>query len=77
MKPLSPGPARVLKAIIDLQARREHVTLRSIGRECGITSTSTIHLHIRALNRTGLISVGPQPRYAYVVMPEGHDAANE
>lgn len=74
MKPLSPGRARVLRALVDLKARGEEVTFRNIARECDLSSTSTVHAHIKGLHRDGYISVGPQPRFAYVVLEEGLDA---
>jgi len=77
MKPLSPGRARVLKALVDLPARGEAVTFRNIARECGLASTSTVHSHILGLHRAGLIARAPQPRYAYVVLPEAADATDQ
>ncbi len=74
MSALSRGRARVLKALVDLPARGELVTFRNIARECGLVSTSTVHSHIAGLHRDGYIARVPQPRYAYVVLPEGHDA---
>jgi predicted transcriptional regulator len=76
MKPLSPGRSRVLKAIVALSARREAVTIRSIGRECGLTSTNTVKKHIDGLIRDRLLARDLQPRFAYSVTEEGHSAAS-
>ncbi|MBV8372963.1 MAG: winged helix-turn-helix transcriptional regulator, partial [Candidatus Eremiobacteraeota bacterium] len=63
-KPATERQQRILKAIADFKAERGYPpSVREIGERVGLSSSSTIHAHLKALERRGLISRDPtKPR---------------
>jgi len=63
-KPATERQRRILQAIADFKAERGYPpSVREIGERVGLSSSSTIHAHLKALERRGLISRDPtKPR---------------
>ncbi|MGA8534198.1 MAG: transcriptional repressor LexA [Candidatus Tumulicola sp.] len=63
-KPATERQRRILKAISDFKVERGYPpSVREIGARVGLSSSSTIHAHLKALERRGLISRDPtKPR---------------
>ena len=63
-KPATERQQRILKAINDFTAERGYPpSVREIGERVGLSSSSTIHAHLKALEKRGLISRDPtKPR---------------
>ena len=63
-KPATERQQRILKAINEFTAERGYPpSVREIGERVGLSSSSTIHAHLKALERRGLISRDPtKPR---------------
>ena len=63
-KPATERQRRILKAIAEFKAERGYPpSVREIGERVGLSSSSTIHAHLKALERRGLISRDPtKPR---------------
>jgi len=63
-KPATERQRRILTAIADFKAERGYPpSVREIGERVGLSSSSTIHAHLKALERRGLISRDPtKPR---------------
>ena len=63
-KPATERQRRILNAIAEFKAERGYPpSVREIGERVGLSSSSTIHAHLKALERRGLISRDPtKPR---------------
>lgn len=63
-KPATQRQQRILQAIAEFKAERGYPpSVREIGERVGLSSSSTIHAHLKALERRGLISRDPtKPR---------------
>jgi repressor LexA len=63
-KPATERQQRILQAIADFRAERGYPpSVREIGERVGLSSSSTIHAHLKALEKRGLISRDPtKPR---------------
>lgn len=63
-KPATERQRRILQAIADFKAEHGYPpSVREIGERVGLSSSSTIHAHLKALERRGLISRDPtKPR---------------
>jgi repressor LexA len=63
-KPATERQRHILRAITELTAERGYPpSVREIGERVGLSSSSTIHAHLKALERRGLISRDPtKPR---------------
>ena len=63
-KPATERQQRILRAINEFTAERGYPpSVREIGERVGLSSSSTIHAHLKALERRGLISRDPtKPR---------------
>lgn len=63
-KPATERQRRILQAIADFKAEHGYPpSVREIGGRVGLSSSSTIHAHLKALERRGLISRDPtKPR---------------
>lgn len=63
-KPATARQQRILQAISDFKAERGYPpSVREIGQRVGLSSSSTIHAHLKALEKRGLISRDPtKPR---------------
>ncbi len=63
-KPATERQRRILDAIAEFKAERGYPpSVREIGERVGLSSSSTIHAHLKALERRGLISRDPtKPR---------------
>src|SRR5690348_5325518 len=63
-RPATERQRRILQAIADFRAERGYPpSVREIGERVGLSSSSTIHAHLKALERRGLISRDPtKPR---------------
>jgi repressor LexA len=63
-KPATERQRRILQAITDFKAERGYPpSVREIGERVGLSSSSTIHAHLKALEKRGLISRDPtKPR---------------
>src|SRR5579863_4620433 len=82
-KPATLRQQRILQAIADFKSEHGYPpSVREIGERVGLSSSSTIHAHLKALERRGLISrdptkpralraefEAPQPHPETVVMP--------
>ncbi|HEX2998749.1 MAG TPA: transcriptional repressor LexA [Armatimonadota bacterium] len=55
MKGLSPKQKQVLDILEGAVSRGEHLTVREIGDRIGVSSTCTVHQHLKALERKGYI----------------------
>jgi repressor LexA len=72
-KPATERQRRILRAIADFKAERGYPpSVREIGERVGLSSSSTIHAHLKALERRGLISRDPtKPRALRSEFDEG------
>ena len=63
-KPATERQRRILQAITEFTSERGYPpSVREIGERVGLSSSSTIHAHLKALERRGLISRDPtKPR---------------
>ncbi len=63
-RPATERQQRILRAINELTAERGYPpSVREIGERVGLSSSSTIHAHLKALEKRGLISRDPtKPR---------------
>ena len=63
-RPATERQRRILQAIDEFKAERGYPpSVREIGERVGLSSSSTIHAHLKALERRGLISRDPtKPR---------------
>jgi repressor LexA len=63
-RPATERQQRILKAINDFTSERGYPpSVREIGERVGLSSSSTIHAHLKALEKRGLISRDPtKPR---------------
>ncbi|HEY1656561.1 MAG TPA: transcriptional repressor LexA [Candidatus Tumulicola sp.] len=63
-KPATERQRGILQAIADFQSERGYPpSVREIGERVGLSSSSTIHAHLKALEKRGLISRDPtKPR---------------
>ena len=63
-KPATARQQQILQAISDFKAERGYPpSVREIGQRVGLSSSSTIHAHLKALEKRGLISRDPtKPR---------------
>jgi repressor LexA len=63
-KPATERQRRILQAIAEFKQERGYPpSVREIGERVGLSSSSTIHAHLKALERRGLISRDPtKPR---------------
>ena len=52
-------------------------TVREIGEELGLTSSSTVHSHLAALERAGIIERDPSRARAYYLMGLIHEQRGE
>lgn len=57
---LTPAQTRVLEAVRRLTSDGWPAAIREIGVEAGLTSTSTVHLHLHSLQALGLIEHCPR-----------------
>ena len=74
-KPATERQRRILQAIADFKAERGYPpSVREIGERVGLSSSSTIHAHLKALERRGLISRDPTKPRALRAGTEAHDA---
>jgi repressor LexA len=75
-KPTTERQRRILEAINELTAERGYPpSVREIGERVGLSSSSTIHAHLKALEKRGLISRDPtKPR---ALRSEGSTAARD
>ena len=76
-KPATERQRRILQAIAEFKAERGYPpSVREIGERVGLSSSSTIHAHLKALERRGLISRDPtKPRALRSEMEPAHGAS--
>ncbi|MDH7569194.1 MAG: MarR family transcriptional regulator [Armatimonadota bacterium] len=55
MKGLSPRQKLVLAILEEAALKGEHLTVREIGDRLGVSSTCTVHQHLKALERKGYL----------------------
>lgn len=55
MKGLSPKQKQVLEILEDAVREGQHLTVREIGDLIGVSSTCTVHQHLKALERKGYL----------------------
>ncbi|HHX38354.1 MAG TPA: winged helix-turn-helix transcriptional regulator [Armatimonadetes bacterium] len=55
MKGLSPKQKQVLEILEDAVREGQHLTVREIGDRIGVSSTCTVHQHLKALERKGYL----------------------
>ena len=77
-KPATERQRRILQAISEFTSERGYPpSVREIGERVGLSSSSTIHAHLKALEKRGLISRDPtKPRAMRSELPPraSHDA---
>jgi repressor LexA len=76
-RPATERQRRILEIIREFTAERGYPpSVREIGERVGLSSSSTIHAHLKALERRGLISRDPtKPRALRSgALPPAHDA---
>jgi repressor LexA len=77
-KPATERQRRILQAISEFTAERGYPpSVREIGERVGLSSSSTIHAHLKALEKRGLISRDPtKPRAlrSEIDRPVNHNA---
>ncbi len=75
-KPATERQRRILQAIADFKAERGYPpSVREIGEKVGLSSSSTIHAHLKALERRGLISRDPTKPRALRATPDASEMA--
>lgn len=84
MKGLSPRQKQVLEILENAVRQGEHLTVREIGDQIGVTSTCTVHQHLKALERKGYVKSSnnkhrsirlTSPPRTFVPVPFGGQAA--
>lgn len=75
---LTPRQHEVLATITRLTDRRGYPpTIREIGAAMGLASPSTVHHHVRVLERAGLVSRSAgRPRARIILDPSANEASN-
>ena len=78
-KPATQRQRGILQAIAEFKAERGYPpSVREIGERVGLSSSSTIHAHLKALERRGLISRDPtKPRALRSEMEPANGASPE
>jgi repressor LexA len=73
---LSGKRRQILEFIADQVARRGYPpSVREIGEAVGLTSSSTVHAHLRVLQEEGYLRRDPSKPRAIVIQPEPHSLA--
>lgn len=75
MKPLSPRRMAILEFIVECVDERGYPpTIREIGERVGLTSSSSVHHQLRALERAGYLVRDPGRSRAMVLQLPGSAA---